>query len=581
MIVFLVSAQGPTNVWQWGGNTISSYTQSSIGLKNNRSLLFKTNGSLAFKIDSLRIARIFSTTATSTVNGSFWYEGGITSTGNGFMFFSNDPSKSSNIAAFTNGSNTLSILQDINNNVWLKTANSATNPALILSVDENQNYEIDKTQQAFFINSTSSPVGFSSYLFSSGAVTGQTASTERNSFQFNGSSTQYSVGALARHRNFRIAQRTISFTGASVLTDCANLYIENALIGGANSTINNSDGLRIGGMTGTVSVSSNVINSYGLSCFASAGATNVYAARFLGGNVGIATSTPQAGLDVATTMSVGSTFTVNGAMNASSTLSVANNFSVNGNQLFTGTTQCNGTVNIGPGTYGTDNLHQLRVSKGTGTVDIGEYTSGRGAIWLNQNTPSSSNWALSSDGSGNIFVNAPSGGVDITVGGSILNILGTNSSFTNRVRIGNLSTPTTSSPTLEVTGTMSVSSTFTGAAAILSTNQTAGIGYATGSGSTVTQGTNRTTGVTINAINGAITLVSAAGTTAWQSFVVSNTAVAATDVPIVVQKSGTDLNEIHVTNVTSNAFTISFRTTGGTTTEQPVFNFAIIKAVTN
>ena len=108
----------------------------------------------------------------------------------------------------------------------------------------------------------------------------------------------------------------------------------------------------------------------------------------------------------------------------------------------------------------------------------------------------------------------------------------------------------------------------------------AAIGYVTGSGGTVTQATSRTTGVTINEPSGAITLVSAAGTTSWQTFTVTNSTVAATDVVIVSQKSGTDLNMIAVTAVAANSFDISFATTGGTTTEQPVFNFAVIKGAT-
>jgi hypothetical protein len=108
-----------------------------------------------------------------------------------------------------------------------------------------------------------------------------------------------------------------------------------------------------------------------------------------------------------------------------------------------------------------------------------------------------------------------------------------------------------------------------------------GLGYGTGSGGAVTQATSRTTGVTLDKTNGAITLVSAAGTTAWQSFTVTNNKVAATDVVKVCQKSGTDLYMIHVTTVAAGSFRITFATTGGTTTEQPVFNFAIIKAVTS
>ena len=106
------------------------------------------------------------------------------------------------------------------------------------------------------------------------------------------------------------------------------------------------------------------------------------------------------------------------------------------------------------------------------------------------------------------------------------------------------------------------------------------IGYAAGAGSTVTQSSSRTTGVTINAYSGAITLVSAAGSTSWQSFTVTNSKVAATDTIIVNQKSGTDLYRTHVTAVAAGSFRITFATTAGTTTEQPVFNFVVVKGST-
>lgn len=111
------------------------------------------------------------------------------------------------------------------------------------------------------------------------------------------------------------------------------------------------------------------------------------------------------------------------------------------------------------------------------------------------------------------------------------------------------------------------------------TLDTAGLGYGTGTGGTVTQATSRTTGVTLNKTNGSITLVSAAGTATWQSFTVTNSTVAATDVVVLSQRSGTDLYMLEVTAVAAGSFRISFATTGGTTTEQPVFNFAVIKAV--
>jgi hypothetical protein len=115
--------------------------------------------------------------------------------------------------------------------------------------------------------------------------------------------------------------------------------------------------------------------------------------------------------------------------------------------------------------------------------------------------------------------------------------------------------------------------------AFRSNNATSGIGYATGAGGTVTQVTSRTTGVTLNKITGAITLVSAAGSVAWQSFTVTNSAVAATDTIICNQVSGTDLNMIHVTAIAAGSFRISFATTAGVTVEQPVFRFTVIKSV--
>jgi hypothetical protein len=116
---------------------------------------------------------------------------------------------------------------------------------------------------------------------------------------------------------------------------------------------------------------------------------------------------------------------------------------------------------------------------------------------------------------------------------------------------------------------------------VRSTSATGGIGYGTGAGGAVTQGTSRTTGVTLNNVCGAITLFTAAGSATWQSFTVTNSAVAATDTIIVNQRSGTDLYMISVTAVGAGSFRISFATTGGTTSEAPVFNFSVIKAVSS
>jgi len=117
------------------------------------------------------------------------------------------------------------------------------------------------------------------------------------------------------------------------------------------------------------------------------------------------------------------------------------------------------------------------------------------------------------------------------------------------------------------------------ASGVIASTGTAGVGYATGAGGAVTQITSRTTGVTLNKTTGEITLFSAAGTTVAATFTVTNSTVAATDVIILNQKSGTDLYDLMVTAVAAGSFNITFRTTGGTTTETPVFNFAVIKGL--
>lgn len=128
---------------------------------------------------------------------------------------------------------------------------------------------------------------------------------------------------------------------------------------------------------------------------------------------------------------------------------------------------------------------------------------------------------------------------------------------------------------------LTIDANTTAGGGLFSTSSSGGVGYATGAGGTVTQASSRTNSVTINTPTGAITLVSAAGSTTPATFGVSNSSVAATDTIIVNQKSGTDKYTIDVTNVRAGGFDITFNTKSGTTTEQPVFNFAVIKGVTS
>jgi hypothetical protein len=159
--------------------------------------------------------------------------------------------------------------------------------------------------------------------------------------------------------------------------------------------------------------------------------------------------------------------------------------------------------------------------------------------------------------------------------GTARQLLQTNAGATSAEWSSNIDIP----GTLDVTGAAVLDSSLTVSGNAL-INGTGALGYATGSGGTVTQITSRTTGVTIDKTNGAIELFSAAGSGTYQTFTVTNSTVADTDVVIVSQKSGTDPYKIFVTNVSAGSFDITFATASGTTTEQPVFNFAVIKAAT-
>lgn len=152
------------------------------------------------------------------------------------------------------------------------------------------------------------------------------------------------------------------------------------------------------------------------------------------------------------------------------------------------------------------------------------------------------------------------------------------SAFAVSITSTTASTSTTTGA-LVVSGGVGMAGALYGGNKISSVHATAGVGYSTGAGGAVTQGTSRTTGVTLNKVCGQITLVSAAGSATPASFTVTNSAVAATDTIILNQVSGTDDYILLVTAVGAGSFEITFYTTGGTTTEQPVINFSIIKAV--
>jgi len=113
-----------------------------------------------------------------------------------------------------------------------------------------------------------------------------------------------------------------------------------------------------------------------------------------------------------------------------------------------------------------------------------------------------------------------------------------------------------------------------------------GIGYGTGAGSSVTQATNRSTAVTINAPCGLITTNNASlAAEASAAFTVNNSAVELGDVVVVAQRSGSDGGNtaVNVTTVAAGSFAIRVsnnNAAAGTAETGPILiNFAVIKAV--
>lgn len=111
-----------------------------------------------------------------------------------------------------------------------------------------------------------------------------------------------------------------------------------------------------------------------------------------------------------------------------------------------------------------------------------------------------------------------------------------------------------------------------------------GIGFGTGAGGAVTQITSITTGVTLNNHCGTITTVAAsAAAGAEHVFTVTNSRVAATDVPHAVIKSyaGTGVPTVHVTAVAAGSFTITITNLDAAAALNAalVLNFVVMKGV--
>ena len=114
---------------------------------------------------------------------------------------------------------------------------------------------------------------------------------------------------------------------------------------------------------------------------------------------------------------------------------------------------------------------------------------------------------------------------------------------------------------------------------------TTGIGYPSGSGDAVTQGSSKSTGVTINTPTGVITTHGANLATGTEvNFVVTNSSVAITDTVVLSIQSGGTPSEYfcQVTTVAAGSFQIAISNLSGSDAADAILiNYAVIKGVSS
>jgi cytoskeletal protein CcmA (bactofilin family) len=131
---------------------------------------------------------------------------------------------------------------------------------------------------------------------------------------------------------------------------------------------------------------------------------------------------------------------------------------------------------------------------------------------------------------------------------------------------------------LRTVGQVSATGNITSAGFIRSSSNVQGIGYATGAGANVVQSFSRTSTVSINAVCGSIVLVAAAGIPFLQTFTVSNNRILVTDVIALSTYNGVNNYVFWVNAQFNGGFQISFYAPSGSSVDQPIINFAVIRS---
>jgi len=134
---------------------------------------------------------------------------------------------------------------------------------------------------------------------------------------------------------------------------------------------------------------------------------------------------------------------------AKGTLSVTGTSSLVGNALFSNS--------VGIGALPTSSLSSFRMVKGTSTIDIGEALAGNPAIWLDNVTPSSTNYSIKHHNTNETFDFNTAGEFNFRFNSSTVlsNLNNTTGHILRPLRVGSVVAPT---ETLSITGNASISS---------------------------------------------------------------------------------------------------------------------------
>lgn len=121
-----------------------------------------------------------------------------------------------------------------------------------------------------------------------------------------------------------------------------------------------------------------------------------------------------------------------------------------------------------------------------------------------------------------------------------------------------------------------------GLGSVLSSSATAGIGYSTGAGGTVTQASNKSTTAVMNTVCGVVTMNAAAlAADTTVAFTLTNSAIAATDSVIVLHESGGTIGAYSFgsTAAGGSAVISVHNNTPGSLSEAIVLRILVIKSV--